>query len=152
MQPVRQQQSGTRKFNLNDQDYFQENGIPENSSKNSIFNWVLKLNLDHPTFVNTTKNLLWVFFNIYHFKYNITTCSRSLKTQILHLQGALLAIIPQFFQMQSFPYENHCKCYKKLASRLWPMLFTLTFFFLNIHSPLLLENKKLWWLLFSSAN
>ena len=24
-----------------------------------------------------------------------------------------------------FPYENHCKCYKKLVSILWPMLFTL---------------------------
>ena len=31
---------------------------------------------------------------------------------------------------QSFPYENHCKCYKKLAWRLWPVLFTLTDFFL----------------------
>ena len=27
--------------------------------------------------------------------------------------------------MQSFPNENHCKCYKKFASRSWPMLFTL---------------------------
>ena len=44
---------------------------------------------------------------------------------------------------QPFPYENHCKCYKKLASRLWPVLFTLTDFFLYKHSPLLLENKKL---------
>ena len=32
--------------------------------------------------------------------------------------------------MQSFPYENHCECYKKLASRLWPLLFTLTYYFL----------------------
>ena len=44
---------------------------------------------------------------------------------------------------QPFPLENHCKCYKKLASRLWPVLFTLTDFFLYKHSPLLLENKKL---------
>ena len=44
---------------------------------------------------------------------------------------------------QSFPYGNLCKCYKKLASRLSPVLFTLTFFFIYIHSPLLLENKKL---------
>ena len=27
---------------------------------------------------------------------------------------------------QSFPYENYCECYKKLASRSWPVLFTLT--------------------------
>ena len=40
----------------------------------------------------------------------------------------------------SFPFENHCKCYKKLASRLWPMLFTLTCFFLYIHISLLLPN------------
>ena len=31
--------------------------------------------------------------------------------------------------IQSFPYENHCECYKKLASGLWPVLFTLTYFF-----------------------
>ena len=30
---------------------------------------------------------------------------------------------------QSSPYENHCKCYKKLTSRSWPMLYTLTYFF-----------------------
>ena len=28
--------------------------------------------------------------------------------------------------MQSFPYEYHCKYYKKLGSRSWPVLFTLT--------------------------
>ena len=42
--------------------------------------------------------------------------------------------------IQSFPYENHRKCYKKLTLRSWPVLFTLTYFFLYIHSPLLLEN------------
>ena len=36
-------------------------------------------------------------------------------------------------QAQFFPYENHCECYKKLASRSWLMLFTLTTFFL-IHT------------------
>ena len=35
---------------------------------------------------------------------------------------------------RSFPCENHCKCYKKLASRLWSMLYTLTIFFLYILS------------------
>ena len=31
--------------------------------------------------------------------------------------------------VQSCPYEHHCKCYKKLASRSWPVLFTLTCYF-----------------------
>ena len=31
---------------------------------------------------------------------------------------------------QSIPYENHYDYYKKLASRSWPVLFTLTNFFL----------------------
>ena len=34
---------------------------------------------------------------------------------------------------QSFSYESHCKCYKKLASRSWPVLFTTTYFFV-IHT------------------
>ena len=51
---------------------------------------------------------------------------------------------------KSFPHENHCQCCKKLASRSWLVLFTLTFFY--IHSPLLQQNKNLSWLLFSSAN
>ena len=52
---------------------------------------------------------------------------------------------------QFFPYENHCESYKTLAWRLWPVLFTLTNFFLYIHFPPLLENKKLFWSLFSSV-
>ena len=35
-------------------------------------------------------------------------------------------------QYQSFPYENHCKCYRKLTSRSWPVLFAITYFFLCI--------------------
>ena len=31
---------------------------------------------------------------------------------------------------QSFLNKNHCKCYKKFASRSWPMLLTLPNFFL----------------------
>ena len=38
---------------------------------------------------------------------------------------------------KSFPYENNCECYKKLASKMWPVLFTVIFFV--IHSPLF------WW-------
>ena len=30
------------------------------------------------------------------------------------------------FDIQTFPYVNRCKCYKKLAGRSWPVLFTLT--------------------------
>ena len=30
---------------------------------------------------------------------------------------------------QSFPYENQCEYYIKLALRSWPVLFTLTYFF-----------------------
>ena len=36
--------------------------------------------------------------------------------------------------LQSFSYEYHCKCYKKLTSRSWPVLFTLNNFFL-INTP-----------------
>ena len=32
---------------------------------------------------------------------------------------------------QSSPYENHCECYKNLASKFKPMLFTLAYFFLH---------------------
>ena len=45
--------------------------------------------------------------------------------------------------MQSFLYENQYNWYKKLASKSWPVLLTLTYFFLIIHSSFLLENKKL---------
>ena len=31
---------------------------------------------------------------------------------------------------QCIPYQNHCECYKKLASKSWPVLFTFINFFL----------------------
>ena len=37
---------------------------------------------------------------------------------------------------QSFPYENNCQCYKKLASRSQPMLFTPTYFCSHTYSLL----------------
>ena len=43
----------------------------------------------------------------------------------------------------SFSYKNLCECYKKLTSRSWPKLFTLTYYFFYIHFPFLLENKKI---------
>ena len=53
---------------------------------------------------------------------------------------------------QSFSHENHCKCYKKLTSRSWPMLFTLAyFFFFFLHTLFCIKNKRLLWMLFSSA-
>ena len=42
---------------------------------------------------------------------------------------------------QYFPYENHRECYKKLAWRSWPVLFTLTDFFL-IHTLSSSAGKK----------
>ena len=39
-----------------------------------------------------------------------------------------LSALPMY---QSFPYENHGECYKKLVSRLWHVLFTLTCYFLQ---------------------
>ena len=50
--------------------------------------------------------------------------------------------------IQPFPYGNLWECYKKLASRLWSLLYIYLFF----SFPLVLENKKLLQLLFSSAN
>ena len=50
-------------------------------------------------------------------------------------------ILNKPYNNQPFTYKNHCKHYKKVASRFWPMLFTLTKFFLIIHSPLLKEIK-----------
>ena len=56
------------------------------------------------------------------------------------------------FDEQSFSYENHCECYKKLTSRLWHVLFIYIYIyiyiylpdvFLYIHSHLLKKNKNL---------
>ena len=51
------------------------------------------------------------------------------------------ALGDNLYILQSFSYENLCESYKKFASRSWPILFTLSYFFLCIHSPLLLENE-----------
>ena len=87
-------------------------------SKNSIFNWVSKLNLDHQTFLNSTKifaTLLQVIFsNVYIIisnsteflliSQNITTCSRLLDTWILCLQAAFL---PLYFSFQANTFITH---------------------------------------------
>ena len=64
-------------------------------------------------------------------------------TTSVHFPKSVWAIV--------FSCENHYQCYKKLLSRFWPMLFTFTYFLFYI-DPLLLQNKKLFWLLSSSAN
>ena len=43
-------------------------------------------------------------------------------------------LLAQVLCMQSFPYENHCECYKRLTLISQPVLFTLTYFFV-IHTP-----------------
>ena len=39
-----------------------------------------------------------------------------------------------FVVLKSFPYENHCKCYKKLVSKLLLVLFILTLYILRDYS------------------
>ena len=51
--------------------------------------------------------------------------------------------IPIQRQVKSSPYENHCKCYKKLIKIRTRAIYTYLSFFLYIQSPLLLENKKI---------
>ena len=51
------------------------------------------------------------------------------------------ALGDNLYILQSFSYKNLCESYKNFASRSWPILFTLSYFFLCIHSPLLLENE-----------
>ena len=79
----------------------------------------------------------WVFFVNYSFFVNYIwgswpfcfTCFRCSAFFSL-----LLFCWPAYFFLlyftKSFPYENHCDCYKKLTSRSWLVLFTLTYFFL----------------------
>ena len=53
---------------------------------------------------------------------------------------------------QPFPYEIQCECYKKIASRSWPVLFVLTYFSPYTYPLLFCRKIKLLWSLFSSAN
>ena len=56
------------------------------------------------------------------FEYNLSRCI-SRNHRMVRLSFKIL--LKKFAVPQSFSYENHCECYKKLASRLWPVLFTL---------------------------
>ena len=42
-------------------------------------------------------------------------------------------ILIQGNSQQSFPHKNHCECYKKLASRSWPVLQTSTYLLFNLY-------------------
>ena len=41
-----------------------------------------------------------------------------------------MVFVTNYPLIHSFSYKNHYKCYEKLASRSWPVLFTLAYFFL----------------------
>ena len=55
-----------------------------------------------------------------------------------------MKIITKYYKIITKYYKNIIKYYKKLAGRSWPVLFTLTdFFLIHILTFSLLENKKL---------
>ena len=54
-----------------------------------------------------------------------------METELRTLKLFSRIILDKPYNNQSFPYKNHCKHYKKVASRLRSMLFTLTKFFLK---------------------
>ena len=65
-----------------------------------------------------------------------------------------LILSPYFslvFAAQSFPYEKHCVCTKSSHQDCDPCYLHAPTFFFYIHSPFLLESKKLLWSLLSSG-
>ena len=95
--------------------------IPEATSKSVAVTYVRHTNQEHlPTIINPVN---W----LYRWSSHSVWCSSCRK----------------YFGrwLQSFQYENHWDSYKKLASRSWPVLFILTYFFLYIHSPHLRPNN-----------
>ena len=54
-----------------------------------------------------------------------------METELRTLKLFSRIILDKTYNNQSFPYTCHCKHYKKVASRLHSMLFTLTKFFLK---------------------
>ena len=69
---------------------------------------------------------------------------KSFRTRVFWIYWKIWSLIFSEFVLYSlFLMKINCECYKKLASRSWPMLFTLIyFFFLNIHYLVLLQNKN----------
>ena len=105
------------------------------------------------SFNNTCSKLtlLWSFPPL-SFGFNIVvTCQKYSLVVSFFTCLCLISSSSKIPSYQSFPYENHSKCYKKLARK--SALATCTYlFFLYKHYPLLLENEKLLSSLFSSAN
>ena len=66
-----------------------------------------------------------------------------METELRTLKLLSRIILDKPYNNQSFPYKNHCKHYKKLHQGCGPCYLHLPNFFLNIHSPLLKENKNL---------
>ena len=54
-----------------------------------------------------------------------------METELRTLKLISRIILDKPYNNHSFPNKNHRKHYKKVASRLWLMLFTLTKFFLK---------------------
>ena len=127
-------------INYNCHGYYQGLLLPENDSKNPVFNWVSKLHLDHQTFLNTTKvlpksNLQYVIFfsNLIQFSLicqNITTCSRLLGNWNHHLEQAFFPLYLRFsiwggeciilsstlrflFRFQVFQASENFQCHSK---------------------------------------
>ena len=85
----------------------------------------------------------WIKANIYGVDCPpLCRLCQSADESTMHIASGCKQLAKQHYMIttQSFPYENHCNCYKKLASRLWSMLFTLTYFFFYIHCPCLWQN------------
>ena len=110
--------------------------------------------------ININYNLLWKFslFSVLLFlknpkssldegegfkRYLPNFSSDIMETELRTLKLSDRIILDKLYNDQFFPYKNHCKNYKKVASRLRPMLFTLTKFFLKHTLSLLKENKNL---------
>ena len=78
--------------------------------------------------------------------YGVRLVNRVLTDVLWNEVGVIVKIEDIIMQsclvMQSFPYENHGECYKKLVARSWPMLFTLKIFFFYIHSSLLWQKRS----------
>ena len=54
-----------------------------------------------------------------------------METELRTLKLLGRVILDKPYNNQYFPYKNHGKHYKKVASKLWPMLSTLPRFFLK---------------------
>ena len=72
------------------------------------------------------------------------------QNRILYPNWWHIHCIPNEDMNQSFTYENHCECYDHSHQDRGRRYLHLPNFFPCIHSPPLLKNEKLLWLLFFS--